>query len=198
MTVACVALIGFGAGWFAPTVVAQWIGSAGKAAALVCAVACAAVFAVACVVRSGDAFAAIGYWCVCLSLVDYSCRRLPDMLTLTGAGAVLAAAVWDGFFVAALVGGGLLVAMYVAVYLVSRGGVGFGDVKLALPLGAFAASAGGSSWSAAAMLAPTATAVLGVAGSGAGRGSSGPVDRAVPHGPSMCAATLVAWVSVGS
>ncbi|MGB6183261.1 MAG: prepilin peptidase [Rhodococcus sp. (in: high G+C Gram-positive bacteria)] len=190
MHIACAALVGLVAGWFAPVVVQQWIDADHRRFNLPGAVVCAPLFAIAAMIPAGDAFAALAYWCVCLTLVDYSCCRLPNALTGPGTVAVLTAAAWDGLGLAAFNGGVLLALLYAVVHVVSRGGVGGGDVKLAIPLGAAAATSGGSAWWWAAACAPMGTAALGLA--------LRRVRGAVPHGPSMCAATLVAWAAIGT
>ncbi|GGG09153.1 hypothetical protein GCM10007304_24060 [Rhodococcoides trifolii] len=189
MNALCAVLVGLAAGWCAPAVVAQWIGTADISMRLVGAATCAALFAVATTFEAGEAFAALAYWSLCLALVDYSCRRLPNALTLPGAAAVMVSAVWGGLGSAALVGGLMLGLLYLVGYVTS-GGVGAGDVKLAVPLGAVAATSGGSAWCAAAFLAPVGTAALALAVH-----PFGGARHPVPHGPSMCAATLVASVT---
>lgn len=79
---------------------------------------------------------------VLLALVDRNVHRLPDHLTLplAGAAAVLlggAALVPGaaGSWATALLGGSVLGAAYFALFLINPNGMGFGDVKLALPLG---------------------------------------------------------------
>ncbi|MGU3433262.1 prepilin peptidase [Actinomycetes bacterium M1A6_2h] len=188
----CAGLIGLAAGWSAPSVVAQWIGPARTVVRAASGLACSMLFAMATTLEAGEAFAAIALWSMCLALVDFSCHRLPNALTLSGAGAVLAAAVWDGVGTAALLGGAMLGLLYAGVHVIT-GGVGAGDVKLAVPLGALAAASGGTAWLTAALLAPLVTAALALAVP-----RTAPARHAVPHGPSMCAATLVAWVSFGA
>ncbi|MFF8591132.1 prepilin peptidase [Streptomyces sp. NPDC015220] len=80
---------------------------------------------------------------VLLALVDLRVHRLPDVLTLPlaavtavllGLAALLPAA--GGSWPSALLGGLALGAAYFVLFLVNPSGMGFGDVKLALPLGA--------------------------------------------------------------
>ncbi|NGO72744.1 prepilin peptidase [Streptomyces sp. SB3404] len=77
-----------------------------------------------------------------LAAVDRRVNRLPDVLTLPLAGATAAllgvAALLPGAggaWVRALLGGAALAGAYGVLFLVSPRAVGFGDVKLALPLG---------------------------------------------------------------
>lgn len=80
---------------------------------------------------------------VLLALVDYRVHRLPDVLTLPLAAATLAllgiAAALPadaGSWPTALLGGLALGAAYLVLFLINPAGMGFGDVKLALGLGA--------------------------------------------------------------
>jgi leader peptidase (prepilin peptidase)/N-methyltransferase len=79
---------------------------------------------------------------VLLAVVDFAAHRLPDALTLPLAAAALVllggAAVMPGAggsWTSALLGSLLLGACYFVLFLISHG-FGFGDVKLALTLGA--------------------------------------------------------------
>lgn len=80
---------------------------------------------------------------VLLVLVDFRVRRLPDVLTLSVAVAalVLLAAVASvpehtGHWPSAALGALALGAGYLVLFLINPGGMGFGDVKLALGTGA--------------------------------------------------------------
>ncbi|MFJ9035250.1 prepilin peptidase [Streptomyces sp. NPDC102406] len=81
--------------------------------------------------------------CVLLATVDFAVHRLPDVLTLPLAGLALAAlgaaallpepgGSWRG----ALLGALGMAAFYLVLHLISPRGMGFGDVKLAVGLGA--------------------------------------------------------------
>ncbi|SDL92001.1 Type IV leader peptidase family protein [Streptomyces wuyuanensis] len=79
---------------------------------------------------------------VVLALIDWNVHRLPDHLTvpLAGAASVLlggAALLPEsaGSWPSALLGGLALGAAYIVLFLINPNGIGFGDVKLALPLG---------------------------------------------------------------
>ena len=110
-----------------------------------------------------------------------------------GAGAVLvlAYALHSGQFRIAAVGGALLCLSYLLVHLVVPAALGAGDVKLAFALGAVAAMDGARTWVTAAVAAPLLTAATGIALITTRR-----AEREVPHGPSMCLATLVAVLAV--
>ncbi|MFK4067593.1 prepilin peptidase [Streptomyces sp. NPDC029674] len=80
---------------------------------------------------------------VLLALVDFTVHRLPDVLTLPLAGAALAllggAALLPergGSWTGALYGALALAGAYFVLFLINPNGMGFGDVKLALSLGA--------------------------------------------------------------
>ena len=79
---------------------------------------------------------------VLLALVDLRVQRLPDKLTLplaVAAVVLLAPAALlpggGGSWPAALLGGLVLGASYLVLFLINPAGLGFGDVKLALSLG---------------------------------------------------------------
>lgn len=122
-------------------------------------------------------------WLAALSCYDIRRRRLPNALTLTGAAAILSAAALAGRGAPALAGAGGLTAIYLAVHWVSPGGMGAGDVKLALGLGALTGCFGVGAWFVAALGAPLLTAILGAVMIVRRAG------RALPHGPSMCLAS---------
>jgi leader peptidase (prepilin peptidase)/N-methyltransferase len=121
-------------------------------------------------------------WLAALSGYDIRERRLPNALTLTGAAAILAAATLAGRGSPALAGTAALTAIYMAVHWVAPGGMGAGDVKLALGLGALTGCFGAGVWFLAAFGAPLLTVLLGLTVLRRGGGS-------VPHGPSMCVAS---------
>ncbi|OYD69927.1 prepilin peptidase [Rhodococcus sp. OK302] len=123
------------------------------------------------------------WWCVAVSTVDVAVRRLPNSFTLPAYLVVLAGAAFTGTLSAAVVGSVMLAGMHLVMHVVSSTSLGAGDVKLALPLGAITGLAGAPVWLSAALLAPLFTLV--VAGVLARRSR-------LPHGPSMCAAALLA------
>src|SRR5574337_495693 len=105
-------------------------------------------------------------WLVMLSGYDIRWRRLPNWLTLPGAA--------------------VLTVVYLAVHLIQPAGLGAGDVKLAVGVGALTGLFGFETWLFAAIAAPLLTALLALVALGL-RGV-----RSVPHGPSMCLASAVA------
>ncbi|WP_328812950.1 prepilin peptidase [Rhodococcus sp. NBC_00297] len=143
-------------------------------------------------VTTDVAILAVGAWSCAVALVDLVRHRLPDDLTLPAAGAVLLAAAHQGGGESALLGGLALAGVHLVGSVASPGSIGGGDVKLCLALGGLGAVSGPSVWTVAAMLAPTTTLVLAVM-TGRTGGAAG-----IPHGPALCAATLVAWVNAGT
>jgi len=121
-------------------------------------------------------------WLVVLSCYDIRERRLPNVLTLPGAGVILLAAGWAGRGLPALAGAAALAGIYLLVHLVAPTAMGAGDVKLAIGLGGLAGCLGVGVWFLAALAAPLLTALWGVVVILRG-------VRTVPHGPSMCLAT---------
>ncbi|NMN93597.1 prepilin peptidase [Antrihabitans stalactiti] len=135
------------------------------------------------------AIMALCAWCAALSFVDIAERRLPNVLTVCGGIAVLGYGFAVGRGGVALIGGLLLALLYLAVHVIAPTAMGAGDVKLALGLGAAAALGGPEVWVWAALLAPLGTALAGVFLM-MRRGTVG--RTVVPHGPFMCASTLIA------
>lgn len=121
-------------------------------------------------------------WLGALCGYDVARRRLPNWLTLPGAVLVLAGACGAGRGLPALVGAAALAALYLLVHLVSPASLGGGDVKLALGLGGLTGCFGVEVWLMAALGAPVLTAGWALLGG----------VRVVPHGPAMCAASVVA------
>ncbi|OBH17761.1 peptidase A24 [Mycobacterium sp. E1715] len=128
------------------------------------------------------AVVAVLAWLLLLSGCDVRERRLPNVLTLPGAGVILLTAAVAGRGWAALAGATALTAIYLLVHSLAPAGMGAGDVKLAIGLGALAGCFGVGTWFLAALAAPLLTTLFAVL-CGA---------RAVPHGPSMCLATAAA------
>ena len=124
-------------------------------------------------------------WLVLLSGYDIRQRRLPNWLTLPAAVLVPAVAAAVGRGPAALAGAAALTGVYLVVHLMAPAGLGAGDVKLAVALGALTGSFGADLWLLAALAAPLLTGLWGMFAA-AGRG------RTVPHGPSMCLASALA------
>ncbi|MEM6108011.1 A24 family peptidase [Mycobacterium sp. 050272] len=120
-------------------------------------------------------------WLLLLSCYDLRHRRLPNLLTLPGAGVILVAAGCAGRGLPALAGAAALTGLYLLVHLIAPAGMGAGDVKLAIGVGGLAGCFGVAVWFVAALAAPLLTAAVGAA-----------LHGAVPHGPSMCLATAAA------
>lgn len=127
---------------------------------------------------------AVLLWMGALSGYDVVQRRLPNWLTLPGAAVILVSAGVAGRGMPSLTGAAALAAAYLVVHLAIPAGMGAGDVKLALGLGALTGCFGVGVWLSAALGAPLLTA--GVVAVMRRSGS------AVPHGPSMCVASAAA------
>ncbi|MET7768999.1 A24 family peptidase [Nocardia sp. NPDC005366] len=139
---------------------------------------------------SPTALAALTAWSAVLGWFDLRHRRLPNPLTGAGAAVILGYAVATTRFTVAVAGGLLLGMAYLTVHVLAPAALGAGDVKLAAGLGAASAMGGAQAWVWAALAAPALTALAGVAVLAARRG-----DHGVPHGPSMCLATLAALIA---
>jgi len=124
-------------------------------------------------------------WLAVLSCYDIRERRLPNLLTLPGAGVILLAAALAGRGSAALVGAAALTGIYLLVHLMAPAAMGAGDVKLAIGLGGLAGCLGVEVWFLAALAAPLLTALWAALVMLRG-------GRTVPHGLSMCVATAAA------
>jgi leader peptidase (prepilin peptidase)/N-methyltransferase len=135
---------------------------------------------------AGVAGACVLAWLAVLSVYDVRERRLPNWLTLPGVVVVLAVAAAAGRGVPAVLGGVGLAGLYLVVHLVAPAAMGAGDVKLAVGVGALTGALGYDVWVLAAVGAPLLTAIW-ACGAVIRRSES-----AVPHGPSMCLATLAA------
>ena len=132
------------------------------------------------------ACAVVLIWAAALSVSDLRRRRLPNVLTVPGAVVVLATAAVCGRGGPALLGGCVLGGLYLAIHLADPRGLGGGDVKLAVGLGALTGALSSDVWVLAALGAPILTAAVGVLSLLRGRGG------VVAHGPSMCVASLAA------
>jgi leader peptidase (prepilin peptidase)/N-methyltransferase len=136
---------------------------------------------------------AAGLACACvlarftaLSAYDVRQRRLPNALTLPGAAVVLAVATVAGRGLPAFAGAATLVLLYLGVHLAAPSGMGAGDVKLAIGVGALTGAFGIDVWILAALAAPLLTAAWAIVAVVRRAGST------VPHGPSMCLAAVAA------
>jgi leader peptidase (prepilin peptidase)/N-methyltransferase len=152
------------------------------------------VLAAALVLTAGVALVALAPVAVVASAIDVRWHRLPDRLTLGatvvlgGSVLVTAAATGDPALVLrAAAGAVLLGGLLLLVHLVSPRGMGFGDVKLGVPLGLALG---------AASLADVVAAVLVASVVGAGAGlvvlaRHRDRARAFAFGPCLCAGALL-------
>lgn len=134
----------------------------------------------------GEGIAAAGVlaWLAALAVYDIRARRLPNWLTLPGAAMILSVAVALGRGGPAVLGALALFAVYLVVFLLA--GIGAGDVKLAVGVGALTGAFGFDVWALAALAAPLLSAGWAAVAVVRRRGAM------VPHGPSMCIATVAA------
>ena len=135
---------------------------------------------------AGVAGAFVSAWLVVLCVYDIRERRLPNWLTMAGTVAILAVAAASGRGVPALLGAIGLAGLYLVVHLISPAAMGAGDVKLAAGVGGLTGAFGFDVWVLSAVAAPLLTAIWACVV--LIRGSS----STVPHGPSMCFATMAA------
>jgi leader peptidase (prepilin peptidase)/N-methyltransferase len=125
-------------------------------------------------------------WLVVLSVVDCRRGRLPDVLTLPGFAVIVGLSAFYGVAGPALLGAVALVGLHLVGFVF--GGIGAGDVKLALGLGAATGAVGVEAWVLAAAGAPLLTLVF----------AALTRSRVVPHGPSMCLATALAVLVISA
>jgi leader peptidase (prepilin peptidase) / N-methyltransferase len=138
----------------------------------------------------------LAWFGVAAGAVDLAHRRLPDALTLPAfpAALLLLLPLGPTAVLHGLAGAALAAGAHGAVHLLAPRAMGAGDVKLAAPLGAVLAAGGWPALVLAALLAAVLTAVLGVAGLATRRLGR---RAALPHGPSMLAATwlVTSWLA---
>jgi leader peptidase (prepilin peptidase)/N-methyltransferase len=127
--------------------------------------------------------------------IDRRWHRLPDLLTLpatafTAALVAVAAAIEDdvGLLTGAVIGALILGGILLAVHLLSPAGMGFGDVKLALPIGLVVGAGGAGAVLDALLAALVFGAVAGLVTLVRHR------DRRRPFafGPCLCAGAVLA------
>lgn len=80
---------------------------------------------------------ALSFALLCAALIDVDCGLIPNRLTMPALGAALILATLSGSLLSALLGGLVLGGLFLALALLSNGGLGGGDIKLAAVIGAF-------------------------------------------------------------
>jgi leader peptidase (prepilin peptidase)/N-methyltransferase len=185
--------------WFAPArcrVCGARYGPPAWATAVAAAFACAVVEASLGLGFESDLFVLLCLVGVLLAAVDLSCLRLPHIVVLPSIAAsvaLLAELAWltGGWhrFVGALLGAVVLGAVYLLLYLLPGGNLGFGDVTLSVLLGLYLGWLGWGCVVLGALLpwllnAPVLIVLL----------VSRRIDRkaSVPMGPAMLAGALLA------
>jgi leader peptidase (prepilin peptidase)/N-methyltransferase len=143
-------------------------------------------------------FGAIG---IALALIDLDCRRLPNAIVLPSYPVLvvlLTASAWwrgDGWSLArAGIGGAALFGFYLLLALAYPAGMGFGDVRLAGLLGGILAYLSWPALLVGAFGGFLLGAVAGVVVLATGKGGR---KTALPFGPFMIAAALVAVFAAG-
>lgn len=133
---------------------------------------------------------------VALFITDIDHKRIPNRITYPGtplAALLLAGtAALDGvaeFVPRALLGALVYSAAFAVVYLVARGGFGFGDVKLAVSLGIFATFLG---WDRLFLSGMATAAIGGIVALGALLAGKAGAKTEIPYGPPMIAGTWAA------
>ncbi len=134
---------------------------------------------------------------VALFLTDVDHKRIPNRITYPGTlvafGLLAAGSAADGTASAlprALAGAGLYAGILFIVYLAARGGFGFGDVKLAVPLGLFLVFDAWGRLFVAGFVTAVIGAVMALGAVVIGRAGA---KTEIPYGPSMI---LGAWVAL--
>jgi len=135
---------------------------------------------------------------VALAFIDVDVHRLPDRLVLPSYAVLsvlltVASAAGDDWEALgrAAIGGAGLGGFYLATALAYKGGMGLGDVKLAVPLGASLAWLGWGTFAVGVFLPFLVGGVVAVALLLTKRARRG---DGVPFGPYMIAGTLTAWL----
>lgn len=137
-----------------------------------------------------------------LSVVDLREGRLPHPLTAVVGSGAITIGVAAGDARAAVFGAAAAYAVHIAIRGFAAGAVGGGDVQLSVAVGALAGPAGPVGWALAFLIAALSTAALSTASlstaslsTGARSGAAlldGVGRAAVPHGPSLCVAGMLA------
>jgi leader peptidase (prepilin peptidase)/N-methyltransferase len=137
------------------------------------------------------AAAALAPLVVLASAIDLRWHRLPDRLTGTATAVLAAVALLSGDGSVpgrAAAGAALFAGVLLVVHLVSPAGMGFGDVKLGVPLGFAVGATGVVDVMVALVLALTIGAVAGLVVLARHRDRS----RAFAFGPCLCAGAVLA------
>lgn len=120
-----------------------------------------------------------------LFFIDLEHRLLPDILTLPGIALGLAFQIAQGFWWQSLLGAAIGGVLFGLIYLLWKGGMGAGDIKLALMVGAFLGYPLVFVWFVLAFVIGALGAIVGMVIFGL-KGKS-----AIPFGPYMAVAALM-------
>lgn len=137
----------------------------------------------------------VGFLAV-LFVTDIDHKRIPNRITYPGTpiglGLLAGGAFLDGtaaFLPRALLGALAFAAFFLAVFLIARGGLGFGDVKLAVPLGLFCGFLG---WDRLFLAGLATAAIGGLVAVAALIGGRAGLKAEIPYGPPMILGGLIA------
>lgn len=143
------------------------------------------------------AYVAFAALTVALFLTDVDHKRIPNRVSYPGtiiAVSILALTAWvdgdAGAISRAVLGAFVYAGAFGLVYLAARGGFGFGDVKLAVSLGAFTTFIG---WRSLFVAGLATAAVGGLIALGAVLFVRAGVRTEIPYGPPMI---IGAWVAI--
>ena len=153
-----------------------------------------------------DRFTMVAAWVgfiilgVALSVIDFQLHRLPDVLTgalyLSGLALLALDASLNqrlDHFRAAVIASFVLSTLYLLLHLLSKGGMGMGDVKLAAAIGLYTGYISALAVYVAAMASFTLGSVAGITIMALGKGTR---KTALPFGPFMLAGALIsAWLT---
>jgi len=133
---------------------------------------------------------------VIISIVDVAERRIPNLLVLPASGVVIVLLATSGLLddewpqaLGAIVGSASLFLLYAALALMSPHGMGMGDVKLAILVGAVTGYLGLSSWLVGMLAGVIIGAIVSLIAVLMNRATR---STLIPFGPSMLAGALVA------
>lgn len=172
----------------------RWYGPRTCVAVFVTAVVCAALASATGAKPELAVWLLITPLLVLLALVDIAVHRLPDTLTLPLAaatplllGVASLAPGSDGSWTTTLYGGLALGGSYLVLFLINPAGMGFGDVKLAIALGA---ALGWYGWATVVVGGIAGLLLAALYGTGLILLRRADRKTALPYGPFLCGGAL--------
>ena len=134
---------------------------------------------------------------ILLALLDICFRVIPDWLVLPGLGLAVATSwTWNGIGLeASLLGGVIIFSFFLLVSLSTRGGLGFGDVKMAGLIGALLGLwFGGNPDLRGGWAAALAMVAAGIVGGGLMLAGKLKLRDAIPYGPFLALGALIVFI----